>query len=67
MLRPVMGLAAAGVASLILWKLFVFLLLPLFGIAIGLVVTVVKFAFLAGLILFAIWIFRRCNRESTPA
>lgn len=64
MLKPVLGLAAAGFAAVFLWKLLGLLLLPLMAMALGFLVVVLKFAFIGAMICFAIWIFRRMTRSS---
>jgi hypothetical protein len=63
MLKPMMGLAATGLLAVVLWKLLAVLLLPLFGVALALLFTVLKVAFWAGVILFAVWLFRRLSRR----
>ena len=63
MFKPVLGLAATGVAAVILWKLVGLLLLPLFGVAIGLVLVIIKIAFWALVACFAVWLFRRMTRS----
>ena len=63
MLKPMMGLAATGILAVVLWKLLAVLLLPLFGVALMLVFTALKIAIWAGVILFAIWLFRRISRR----
>jgi hypothetical protein len=68
MLKPVLGVAATGLAAMILWKLLVLFLLPLFGIALAVVFTVLKIAD-RGRGSFAIWLFgalaarRQASRE----
>lgn len=63
MLKPLLGVAAAGVVTVVLWKLLAALLLPLLGVALGVVFLVLKFAFIAASICFAIWLFRRMTRN----
>ncbi len=63
MLKPVVGLAAASLLGLVLWKLLALLLLPMLGVALAMLFTVIKFTVLAGLVLFAVWLFRRMARR----
>lgn len=63
MFKPVLGLAATGIVAVILWKLVGLLLLPLFGVAIGLVLIVIKIAFWVLVGCFAVWLFRRMTRS----
>jgi hypothetical protein len=67
MLKPILGLAAAGIGAVVLWKVLALLLLPLLGVAIGLVATVVKLVFIAGLVLFVFWLLRRVGRREASA
>lgn len=54
MLRPVLTLAAIGLAGIAIWKLLWLLLLPLFGTLIGVAVLGFKFLLFA-LVVWAIW------------
>ena len=67
MFKPVLGLAATGIAAFFLWKVVALFLLPLVGVAIGLVLVVIKVAFwvLAGC--FAWWLFKRMTRHEPAA
>ncbi|MBK6423244.1 MAG: hypothetical protein IPI38_11605 [Gemmatimonadetes bacterium] len=65
MLKPFVTLAAAAAVGVVLWKLLGLLLLPLVGIALGLFITVLKFAFVGAALFFALWLFRRITRDST--
>jgi predicted ABC-type exoprotein transport system permease subunit len=60
MLRPVLTLAAIGIAGIAIWKVLWLLLLPLFGALVGLAMLGVK-VLLFALVVFAIWrlFFRR--------
>jgi hypothetical protein len=64
MLRPVLGLAAAGAISILLWKLLGVILLPFLGLAIGVVFTIIKFVIIFSLVLFVVWLLRRNNRRT---
>lgn len=65
MLKPMLAMTATGIVALILWKALAVLLLPLFGIALGMVITLFKIILLAGVLLLSLWIFRRLNRSAT--
>lgn len=58
MLKPVFGVAAAGVLGVVLWKI---LLLPLMAGLMGVLFTILKFALLAALVFFIVWLLRRNN------
>jgi hypothetical protein len=62
-----LGLAATGVVAVLLWKVLAILLLPLFGVALAVMFTVVKVAFWVGVILFGIWLYRRLTRTEAAA
>ncbi|HET9384804.1 MAG TPA: hypothetical protein VFO67_06630 [Gemmatimonadales bacterium] len=60
MLKPVLTLAAVGFAGVLLFKIAAGLLLPLFFL-------VFKVAMIVGLIMFAVWFFRKDRgKEDTP-
>ena len=63
MLKPVLGVAAAGVIGFVLWKLMLLLLLPLFGIALAGLFVIIKVSFIVGMVLFAIWLVKRLLRD----
>jgi hypothetical protein len=67
MLKPLLGMAAAGVVTLLLWKMLALFILPLLGVALAAVFVVFKVVFIAGSILLAIWIFRRMSRSEASA
>jgi len=67
MLKPLLGLAATGVVAVLLWKLLAVLLLPLAATVLGILFVVLKFALLAGAVLFAVWLFRRWTRPASTA
>jgi hypothetical protein len=58
MLKPVLGVAAAGIFSVILWKI---LLLPLVAGLLGVLFTILKVALLAGAVFLVVWLLRRSN------
>jgi hypothetical protein len=64
MLRPVLGVAATGVAGYVLWKLLEVVLFPLLGTAVGFVLFLLKIVFVVLLLLLAIWIFKRMMRPA---
>jgi hypothetical protein len=63
MLKPLATLAAAGVIGVALWKVLSILLLPLAGLLLGLVLTLAKVGLLVALVMFAVWLFRRKDKE----
>jgi hypothetical protein len=65
MLKPMLAITTTGILALLLWKALALLLLPLLGIALGMVITLFKFILLAGALLLSIWIYRRLNRSET--
>lgn len=66
-MRPVVTLAAAGIIGVALWKVLSILLLPLAGLLLGLVLTLVKVGLLVALVMLAVWIFRRKEKEGGEA
>lgn len=58
MLKPVLGVAAAGIFGVILWKI---LLLPLVAGLMGVLFTILKVALLVGAVCFVVWLLRRSN------
>lgn len=56
MSKLVLQLAAAGVAGVILWKL-------LAGPLIGLLFVALKVAFVVGLVMFALWFFKKSRKD----
>jgi uncharacterized membrane protein len=58
MLKPVFGVAAAGILGVVIWKI---LLLPLVAGLMGVLFTILKFAVLAAVVLFVVWLLRRSN------
>ncbi len=67
MLKPLLGAAAAGIVTVLLWKILALFILPLVGVALAAVFVVLKVVFIAGSILLAIWIFRRMSRSEASA
>lgn len=67
MLKPVLALAAAGFIGVALWKILSILLLPLAGVVLGLVMTVVKIGLLVALVMLVVWLFRRNDEKEAPA
>jgi hypothetical protein len=66
MLKPMLAISATGILALLLWKALAVLLLPLVGIALGVVITILKVILLAGLVLLSIWLIRRLDRSTSP-
>jgi predicted ABC-type exoprotein transport system permease subunit len=65
MLRPILTLAAVGIAGLAIWKLLWLLILPLVGALVGIALVGVK-VLLFALVIYAIWrlFFRREPKEA---
>jgi len=61
MVRPVLGLAAAGILGFFLWKLAGLLLFPL----LGLVFFVLKIAFIIAVVYFVVRFFRKGDKGET--
>lgn len=57
--RSIGMLAATGIAGLVALKLLGYILLPILGMALGLVMTVLKILFIVGLIWFGWHLFQR--------
>lgn len=67
MLKPVLGLATAGVVAVLLWKLLTLLLLPLIGVLTGVVLILFKLA-IAGIALCGlVWLLRRWEDRSAES
>lgn len=62
-MKPVLGVAATGVVAFLLWKALFIVLLPLVGIAVGLVFLVLKIIFICMMICVGVWVFRRLGRR----
>jgi len=68
MLRPIVTLAALGVAGIVVWKLLWGLLLPIVAVALGLVFTVLKLALVAFLVYVAYRLFQKVmNHRQAPS
>ena len=66
MLKPLLGVAATGVAAVLAWKLLAIVLLPMIGLAIGLAALVIKVFVILFVLVIAYWLYRRTARsEST--
>jgi hypothetical protein len=61
MARPVLTLAALGMAGILVWRLLWGLLLPM---VVGVMAVLIKIAFWGGVILLAIWALRRSSKGS---
>lgn len=66
-MKPLFGLAATGVIAVILWKVLALFLLPLIGVAVGVMFLVLKIGFIVGAICLALWLFRRMNRSAATS
>jgi membrane protein implicated in regulation of membrane protease activity len=65
MSKPVLQLAALGVAGVVVWKLFS-------GVLLGVLFTVLKIVFLVALAFLAVWVFKRWSdkqekKDDAPA
>ena len=61
-------MAATGLVGVILWQVLMVFLLPLIGIAAGILFLIAKVVFFVVMVCIAIWLFRRLGRrEATPA
>lgn len=63
MARNVLTIAGAGLAGVLLVKFLWMLLLPVFGMFVGLVAMVLKVAVVAAVIWFGYWLFRRLSER----
>jgi hypothetical protein len=61
--KPILGVAATGVVAVVLWKVLLVFLLPLIGIAAGLLFLVAKIVFAGVMVCVAIWLYRRLARR----
>jgi len=64
MLKPVLTLAGTAVLGVVLWKI---LLVPLAGMLLGFLFTVVKIAVVFGLIFLIVYLFRRGTKDEAQA
>jgi hypothetical protein len=62
MLRPILTLAAVGVAGVAIWKLLWLLLIPVFGALLGFAALAVKVA----LFVLIVWVLWRFVRGRSP-
>jgi type IV secretory pathway TrbL component len=67
MFKPVLTLAAAGFVGVALWKLLSVLFLPFLGTLLGVVLTLLKVALIAGLVMFIFWWFTKEKKEDGDA
>ena len=67
MLKPLVTLAAAGVVGIALWKILSILLLPIAGVLLGLLITALKVVLIVTLVMFALWLVRRKEKEGGEA
>lgn len=67
MMRPLFTLAAAGVVGIALWKILSILLMPIAGVLFGLFFLVLKIGLLVALVMFALWLFRRKDKDKGEA
>lgn len=67
MMRPLFTLAAAGVVGIALWKILSILLMPIAGLLFGLFFLLLKIGLLVALVMFALWLFRRKDKDKGEA
>ncbi|HEV8125916.1 MAG TPA: hypothetical protein VGP80_16840 [Gemmatimonadales bacterium] len=67
MLKPLLGIAATGVVAVLAWKLMVLILLPMLGLALGIVAVVIKVFFILFVLMIAYWLYRRLMRRDAMA
>ena len=67
MIKPLLGVAATGVAAVVIWKLLAIVLLPMIGLAIGLVALVIKVFVILIVLLMAYWLYKRAMRRDSMA
>jgi threonine/homoserine/homoserine lactone efflux protein len=65
--KPLLTIAAAGFAGFALWKVLSFLFLPLLGTLLGIVLTLLKVALVAGLVWFVVQWFMKTKRKDDEA
>jgi len=63
MLKPIATFAAAGFIGVLLTKLLMMLMLPLFGMFIGFAFLVLKVLLVVSLIWFGYWLFTRATER----
>ena len=56
-----------GIVGIALWKILSILLLPIAGVLLGLLITALKVVLLVALVMFALWLFRRKEKEGGEA
>lgn len=64
MLKPVLTLAGTAVLGVVLWKI---LLVPLAGLLLGFVFTMVKIAVIVGLVFLLVYWFRKSSKDEAKA
>ena len=67
MLKSVSAVGLSAVIVVLLWKVLAVILLPLLGVAAGIVFTILKVIFIAAAVMLAFWIYRRMNRREAAA
>jgi hypothetical protein len=67
MFKPLLGIAATGVVAVLAWKLMVLILLPMLGLALGIVAVVIKVFFILFVLMIAYWLYRRLMRRDAMA
>ena len=67
MLKPVLQLTVGGIVTVLLWKLAIALLLPIIGVAAGLLLLAMKILFLAVIVLVVWLAYRYLNGRAASA
>ncbi|MEO8200501.1 MAG: hypothetical protein ABI679_08285 [Gemmatimonadota bacterium] len=67
MFKPLLGVAATGIAAVLAWKLMAIVMLPLLGLAIGFVALMIKLVVVFFVLVFAFWLLRRSSHSESIA
>lgn len=67
MSKSIVAVAAAGFLGFALWKVLSILFLPLVGTLFAVILTIVKVAVIAGLLLLVWWLFVRRRKDEGEA
>ncbi len=67
MLKPALQLTVGGIVTVLLWKLAVALLLPIIGVAAGLLLLAMKILFFAVIVLLVWLVYRYLNGRAESA
>ena len=67
MLKPLLGIAATGVAAVVIWKVLAVILLPMIGLAIGVAAFVIKLFVMLFVLLIAYWLYKKTLQPDSMA